>query len=100
MENLPFATTLYFPGWMLIISLLSQPPTRQVCDKLFEAADKDNSGGIDHNEFVKIMGVCCAQILSRMVVYYLVLILLVPALAARFVDRLKIENSVSGFEML
>eukprot|EP00934_Nitzschia_sp_Nitz4_P003386 Nitzschia sp. Nitz4//scaffold100_size80364//40970//41762//NITZ4_005346-RA/size80364-processed-gene-0.55-mRNA-1//-1//CDS//3329532100//3376//frame0 len=68
------------------------PPTRKVCDELFDAADKDKSGGIDREEFVKIMGATCAQILSRMLVYYLVLILLVPYLAARVVDALKVEN--------
>mmetsp|Transcript_99395 Transcript_99395/g.148842 ORF Transcript_99395/g.148842 Transcript_99395/m.148842 type:complete len:189 (-) Transcript_99395:149-715(-) len=62
------------------------PPTRDVCDTLFDAADHDNSGGIDKQEFVKIMGICCAQILSRMLVYYLILVLLVPIVAAKVVD--------------
>jgi hypothetical protein len=44
--------------------------------------------GIDKDEFVKIMGITCAQILGRMMVYYLILILLVPLLAAFVVDRL------------
>ena len=68
------------------------PPTRAVCNQLFDAADKNQSGGIDREEFVKIMGITCAQILSRILVYYLVLILLVPFLAARAVDHLKIPN--------
>jgi len=56
------------------------------------AADKDNSGGIDKQEFVKIMGITCAQILSRMLMYYLVLILFVPYFAAKVVDIMEIQN--------
>lgn len=72
------------------------PPSRQVCDQLFDAADANKSGGIDKEEFVKIMGITCAQILSRMLVYYLVLILLVPYLATVAVDKLKVENGSYG----
>jgi hypothetical protein len=68
------------------------PPTRRVCNQLFDAADADKSGTIDKDEFVKIMGITCAQILSRITVYYLVLILLVPYLATKTVDRLQIPN--------
>ena len=68
------------------------PPTRETCDTLFLAADHDNSGGIDKDEFVKIMGILCAQILSRMLVYYLVLVLLVPILASKVVDIFTIEE--------
>ena len=75
-----------------IISLILQPPSREVCDRLFVAADRNHSGGIDEHEFVKIMGVCCAQILSRMLIYYLVLILLVPIVSAQVVDWIRIEN--------
>ena len=63
-----------------------------MCNQLFDAADKNKSGGIDKEEFVKIMGITCAQILSRIMVYYLVLILLVPFLAARVVDHMQIPN--------
>ena len=38
------------------------------------------------------MGVICAQILSRMLIYYLVLILMVPYLATMVVDYLQIPN--------
>lgn len=77
---------------ILFFVTFSQPPTREVCDQLFEAADRNKSGGIDQDEFVKIMGVCCAQILSRMLIYYLVLILFVPYLAAYAADGMNIEN--------
>jgi len=63
-----------------------------MCDELFEAADHNKSGGIDKHEFVKIMCITCAQILSRITVYYLILILLVPLLAARTVDILEIPE--------
>ena len=65
------------------------PPTRQVSNQLFDAADANKSGTIDKNEFVKIMGIACGQILGRILVYYLILILLVPFLAAWAVDRLQ-----------
>lgn len=56
------------------------PPTRKVCDRLFEIADRDQTGGIDRTEFQYIVGVLCAQILSRMLVYYFILMLCVPML--------------------
>jgi hypothetical protein len=73
-----------------------QPPTRKVCNQLFDAADRNNSGGIDKEEFVKVMGICCAQILGRILVYYLILILLVPYLASMAIDFLNIENGSYG----
>jgi len=68
------------------------PPEKSVCDTLFDAADHDKSGGIDQEEFVAIMGVCCAQILSRMMFYYLILLLFVPYFSANIVDALWIPN--------
>ncbi|CAJ1968032.1 unnamed protein product [Cylindrotheca closterium] len=68
------------------------PPIKTTCDGMFEAADHDNSGGIDEEEFSSIMAVCCGQIMSRMVVYYLIVILGVPYTAAKVVDILPIEN--------
>jgi EF hand len=62
------------------------PPSRQVCNAMFEAADVDCSGTIDREEFTHIMSVLCAQILSRIVVYYIILILLVPVIAAKIMD--------------
>jgi hypothetical protein len=59
---------------------------------MFEAADSDQSGGIDQDEFSRILAVLCAQILFRMAVYYLVLILFVPYLSTKVVDRTGIPN--------
>lgn len=69
-----------------------QPPVKDTCDGMFEAADHDHSGGIDEEEFSSIMAVCCGQIMSRMVAYYLVVMLGVPYTAAKVVDLLPIEN--------
>jgi hypothetical protein len=68
------------------------PPDKPTCDKLFDAGDHDDSGTIDKDEFVSIMAVCCAQILSRMVMYYLILLLFVPYASAHIVDTLFIPN--------
>lgn len=57
------------------------PPTRQVIDGLFDASDDDNSGYIDASEFEQILVICCAQIASRMLVYFLIIIMLVPYVA-------------------
>jgi len=68
------------------------PPGKSICDDLFDAADHNQSGGIDKDEFVAIMGVCCAQILSRMMFYYLILLLFVPYFSTSIVDYLWIPN--------
>jgi hypothetical protein len=65
-------------------------------DQLFDASDHNKSGGIDSVEFVKIVGVCCTQILGRIFVYYSVLILMVPWLAQKVVDYLKIKQDSYG----
>lgn len=57
------------------------PPTRQVIDALFDASDADKSGSIEEEEFKRILMICCAQILSRIVVYYSIIIMLVPYVA-------------------
>jgi hypothetical protein len=57
------------------------PPSKAVIDKLFEASDEDNSGYIDEDEFSKIMVICCAQIASRIVVYFAILVLFANLLA-------------------
>jgi len=54
------------------------PPTRHVCDRMFEKADTDQSNGIDRSEFQYIIGILCGQIISRMIVYWIVVILCVP----------------------
>ena len=57
------------------------PPTRDVCDELFVAADADQSGHIDESEFLEIVQICSVDIAGRIVVYYSILILLVPYIA-------------------
>lgn len=75
------------------------PPTRAICDRLFIKADRDRSGGIDRTEFQYIVGVLCAQILSRMLVYYLVLILGVPLLATCVVKGMGIPKEQAYLEL-
>ncbi|VEU38848.1 unnamed protein product [Pseudo-nitzschia multistriata] len=75
------------------------PPTRAVCDRLFILADRDRSGGIDRNEFCCIVEILCAQILSRMLVYYVVLILAVPVLATFVVKSIGIPSN-TYFELV
>eukprot|EP00536_Pseudo-nitzschia_multiseries_P008459 jgi/Psemu1/257265/estExt_Genewise1Plus.C_2150017 len=62
------------------------PPTREVSDQLFEAADADNSGSIDKIEFENILMILGAQIVSRMFTYYAILILFVPWFATIVID--------------
>lgn len=64
------------------------PPTRAVIDSLYEASDDDKSGKIDEEEFTQILMVCCAQITSRILVYYSIIILLVPYIADAMVKGL------------
>lgn len=63
-----------------------QPPKRDVVAGLFDASDFDNSGGINRNEFNTIMKVCCAQLASRIISYYALVILLVPIVSERIVN--------------
>jgi EF hand len=56
------------------------PPSRQVIEQLFRAADDDNSGFIDADEFAQIVVICCAQVASRIFVYCAIFVLLVPYL--------------------
>ena len=68
------------------------PPSRGVCRRLFQIADRDGSGGVDRDEFHDIAGILCAQILSRMMVYYLLLILCVPILATGVIALVGIHS--------
>lgn len=70
------------------------PPSREVSDQLFEAADVDNSGGISKTEFENILMVLCAQILSRMMVYYGVLILFVPWFAKKAIHETNFTTTI------
>lgn len=51
------------------------PPSKTTVDALFTASDGDGSGTIDQVEFHKILVICCAQITSRIVVYFALLVL-------------------------
>lgn len=100
---LPTVHTVYC-AWFSLSDLLfypplSQPPVKDTCDGMFEAADHDHSGGIDEGEFASIMKVCCGQIMSRMMMYYLFVMLGVPFLSEKIVDLLPIENG-SYWEMV
>ena len=64
------------------------PPTRKVIDELFEASDDDQSGFIDEAEFEQILIICCAQISSRLFIYFLILILLVPYVSEAVITAL------------
>lgn len=57
------------------------PPSRPAMDNLFHAADDNRSGTIDEHEFLQIMMIACAQITSRMIVYYTIIIMFVPHMA-------------------
>ena len=61
------------------------PPSRAVVERMFQAADDDNSGHIEEPEFTQIMMVCCVDIVYRILVYWLILILLVPYMSEQFV---------------
>mmetsp|Transcript_27309 Transcript_27309/g.80455 ORF Transcript_27309/g.80455 Transcript_27309/m.80455 type:complete len:219 (-) Transcript_27309:319-975(-) len=65
------------------------PPTRETVDKLFDAADHDNSGGIDEDEFNLIMVILCSGITFRIMVYYAVLIFMAPNLIQWILDLLE-----------
>ena len=54
------------------------PPSRRKVDELFDAVDDDNSGYIDEEEFKQIVVICCVGVTSRIVVYYTILIFMVP----------------------
>ena len=57
-------------------------------DDLFDASDDNGSGCIDEEEFRQIIIICCAQITSRIGVYFLIIIILVPYVAEAVIKRL------------
>ena len=67
----------------------NQPPSREVSDQLFEAADADKSGGICKTEFQNILAILSAQILSRILVYYFILILYVPWFSKKVIHSME-----------
>jgi hypothetical protein len=62
------------------------PPTIDVVYNLFDAADDDNSGTIDEEEFQQIVIICFGQITSRILVYYLLIIVMVPYVASGIIS--------------
>lgn len=62
------------------------PPSKRVCDQLFDASDDDRSGYVDKTEFTQILVICCAQILSRIFVYFSLMVWFVPVAAERLVQ--------------
>jgi hypothetical protein len=66
-------------------------------DLLFDAADADASGGIDQEEFDHIMVILCSGIMSRIAVYYGILILLAPhvtSYALQGLDRMGVDDAI------
>lgn len=77
------------------------PPTRETVDQLFDAADRDKSGGIDGEEFDRIMIILCSGITFRMATYYLILIFMAPNLIAWILDLLGfigVDRAVMTFD--
>jgi len=63
------------------------PPSRRDCtDYYFKQADKNNSGSIDKNEFTAILSTLCGKLISRMILFWLILILFVPLLASYLIS--------------
>jgi large-conductance mechanosensitive channel len=54
------------------------PPSRPTIYKLFDASDHNQSGYIEEIEFRNIMIIACTQITSRIMTYYMIIILSVP----------------------
>lgn len=75
------------------------PPAREVVDQLFLAADADQSGTIDESEFSDIVQICFVDIAGRIVVYYGILILLVPYVADVIVAVLFQLDSWMGWQL-
>jgi len=61
------------------------PPSKDVCDAMFEASDADEDGKIDRSEFDAIVEVLCATIVWRVTIYYFLLVLTMPFLATRLI---------------
>jgi len=64
------------------------PPSREAVKKLFEASDIDNSGSIDEEEFLQILIICSGQVFSRIGLYLLFLLVIVPTIAHGLVQYL------------
>lgn len=71
------------------------PPSKEIIDQLFIASDADGSGAIDEEEFTKIMVICCAQITSRIIVYFAILVFL-----AKYAAKMILEVVLSFDDIL
>ena len=74
------------------------PPSRPTIYKLFDASDHNQSGYIEEIEFTNIMIVACTQITSRIIVYYLIIILSVPYLTQILIRTLLDMDQYMGFQ--
>ena len=92
---LPYYT--YIKQHNSTLKFQNQPPTRSTVNRLFDACDADNSGGIDRNEFNIISGVCCAQLLGRLSVYYGCSIFLIPNLTQFVLTKLDHQLEPGGY---
>lgn len=62
------------------------PPSHDTVEQLFATGDPDGSGHLNLDEFVDLARICCSQIMSRMLVYYTIMIVLLPVLGHLLVD--------------
>jgi EF-hand domain pair len=74
------------------------PPSRQAMENLFHGADDNRSGTIDEEEFLQIMMIACAQITSRMIVYYTIIIIFVPHIAHSMIRTLLQMDEYMGIK--
>lgn len=76
------------------------PPSREVCDKFFEAADADGSGTVEKEEFLEIVTVLTAQIFKRMLAYYALMIVIVPTVAVGLVSFIGSRTKLPGGKLV
>ena len=79
------------------------PPRRKEVERLFDAADSDKSGGLNLDQFNTVLTVVCANITSRIITYYTILIVVVPYLADWTLDLLNfigIDDAILKFDSL
>lgn len=82
------------------------PPSRIQIYKLFDISDHNQSGYIEKIEFINIMIIACTQITSRIIVYYLIIILSVPYITHILIrtvldiDKYFIQNDDTNIQWL
>ena len=74
------------------------PPSRAAMENLFHGADDNRSGTVDEHEFLQIMMIACAQITSRIIVYYTIIILFVPHVAHFMIRTLLQMDEYMGIQ--